>query len=332
MPVYFKGFGDKKAKPNFKGIEEYLYSNLNKESHGLHIFPELFLTGYPLQDLCLQKPFIDKYHRLLERLTSKLPKLIDQEKCCLLIGGIKYNLNERSLPISIQNVVYQVGLGKKLDDIYTKQLLPNYDIFDEKKYFKRGTDSFIGEFFGKKVGILICEDMWASSFHEWDPVHDLMEKKKKLPKGKLDLTVNLSGSPFHINKHQKRVNRAKEISHLLNCPFAYSNRVGAEDEVIFDGGSFVIDGDKVLVEAKRFTTDLIQWEYSSENGPYTEIKKQDTSQTWEGLFNSRLELSTTPPTLEPLSDDQCMEILQALTLGIQDYAQKNQIIDNGQEC
>ena len=247
---------------DFDAIEKYLKENITKQSEGLHIFPELFLTGYPLQDLCLQKAFIVKYHGLLDRLKKWSKKSVNQEKCCLLMGGLKYELSpKKSLPVFIENVVYQIGQGKDFENIYTKQLLPNYDIFDEKKYFKKGKETLITEFFGVKTGVLICEDMWTSLFHEKDPVQSLHAESIGND-NPLDLVINLSGSPFHLNKHKKRLERAGEISHLLECPFVYVNRVGAEDEIIFDGGSFVLNGQDVLAESKRFVQDQITWDFN----------------------------------------------------------------------
>jgi NAD+ synthase (glutamine-hydrolysing) len=124
---------------DFEGIFEYIKSNFNKETQGIHVFPELFLTGYPLQDLCLQKPFAAKYTAFLAELKNWLKNNLNNDQCFLLLGGIKYLLSDKGVPITIENVIFQFGDGKSLDPIYTKRLLPNYDIFDEKKYFTKGT-------------------------------------------------------------------------------------------------------------------------------------------------------------------------------------------------
>ena len=135
-------------------------------------------------------------------------------------------------------------------------LLPNYDIFDEKKYFTNGHETKIWEFQDLKIGLTICEDMWPGTFHseELDPILDLQKTclEKKIA---LDLVVNLSASPFNIGKKEKRLARASEISKLLNAPFAYVNRIGAEDEILFDGMSFVMKGNDTLLECKSFAVD-----------------------------------------------------------------------------
>ena len=120
----------------------------------------------------------------------------------------------RSYYDHIKNVIFQLVPGQKLNAIYTKQLLPNYDIFDEQKYYKAGTQSQILDWNGISLGLLICEDMWASNVHAIDPCLDLYnyavtEKKE------LHALINLSGSPYNLFKREQRVSRAKELSELF---------------------------------------------------------------------------------------------------------------------
>lgn len=300
---------------DFNNIFQYL-DGVTEE--GLHVFPELFLTGYPLQDLCLQKSFIESYQSFISRLkawANKLPKDIT-----LLVGGLEYDLSETGLPLEIKNRVFEISKDK-FEAIYTKQLLPNYDIFDEQKYFTSGKSSYVWDYLGKKIGILICEDMWASSFHDKDPVQSLKDYITENSIN-LDLVINLSASPYIIDKSQKRVDRAKYIARTLNCPFLYSNRVGGEDEILFDGQSFLTDGEKVHTQAKRFEADLLsfnldQYDYTF-NGS-TDSKKE---RTWESLFSARISNNGKLPLLTKWNDEQCQEVCEALMFGFQEYAKK----------
>lgn len=306
---------------DFEGIFTYIKEQFSKTSSGIHVFPELFLTGYPLQDLCLQKPFVDRYQVFLSELTDWCSTNINEKTTCLLIGGLKYDLSQKGIPISIRNVVFQYGDGLKMEDIYTKRLLPNYDIFDEKKYFSKGNTPKVQTIFGKQFGLLICEDMWASSFHELDPVADLFKMAKK-NKYLLAGIINLSASPFNLDKAQKRLQRAMLISNQFECPFFYTNRVGGEDEILFDGRSFIVNGDTPLVQGKKFAADILKLELPGP-GEYTKGAKSKESLTWEELFQANLDTSTTPAKLHPWSDDQCQEVLESLCFGVQEYAGKS---------
>src|SRR5690606_26507683 len=244
---------------DFNEIENYLKKLFQSEEKltGLHLFPELFLTGYPLQDLCLQKPFVGNYLSFLDRLnqfSQSLAGSYQEDELCLLLGGIDYELTSENIPIKLKNVIFKMTPGKKLEAIYTKRLLPNYDIFDEQKYFSPGDGPEVLEFQGKKLGLLICEDMWASNFHKLDPCQELKDYLNK--KGeKIDLVLNLSASPYFVGKNKKRLARGQEIARFLEAPFVYLNRVGGEDEILFDGQSFVCDGTKSFISLNEFKED-----------------------------------------------------------------------------
>lgn len=296
----------------------------SEKTQELHLFPELYLTGYPLQDLVMQSEFIERYYDALNNFNDWLKKLPSNNRT-LLVGGLDYDLDKEGLPIYIRNVIYEVRAGSVCRPLYTKCLLPNYDIFDEEKYFTPGSEAAVYKFEGLKIGLLICEDMWFSSTHDIDPV-DLL--KKKCGGDQLDAVINLSASPFFLGKQKKREERAIEISQLFKAPFFYVNRVGGEDEILFDGQSFATNGEKVL-RAEKFKEDLLSlslenFNFSSQNN---EEKEESTSQSnitnsWESLFNADLSFQTTPPQLTPWDDTMCEEAVQALTFGLQEYAQK----------
>lgn len=287
---------------------------------GLHLFPELFLTGYPLQDLVLQKPFIDSYQTLLNDLNEWAKK--QQGSWRALLGGLAYEMEAQGVPTKIRNVIYEVIPGIGIKNLYVKRLLPNYDIFDEQKYFSAGKENAFYEFNGELFGLQICEDMWASSFHELDPC-ELMLKEVKDKKLSLKGVINLSASPFEAAKKKKRFERAKTISLQFGCPFIYLNRVGGEDEILFDGGSFVMAGTELGLELKSFEADSKTFDLSEIPGKYDEKPVFRPENTWEGLFAPRIDTTIKPATLKPWTEEECAEVLKALMFGLQEYASKS---------
>jgi NAD+ synthase (glutamine-hydrolysing) len=307
---------------DFEGIFKYLTTTFQQGNlEGLHVFPELFLTGYPLQDLTLKKTFIDDYMAFLEDLSIWSERqLKSKAPLALLFGGLRYEFDSLGWPSQIENVMYIMEPGKKLRVIYTKQLLPNYDIYEEKKYFTPGNQTKIFEFEGLNIGLLICEDIWFSHLHEIDPVEQLKEHGVDC-----DLIVSINASPFHVGKMELRHKRALEISQFLKAPFVYVNRVGAEDEILFDGHSFVVDGNSVVKMAHGFKPQILSLElpvYKSPEKPNVCTYKSSTN-SWSTIFSTRLSPDTL--TLNPLGEAGCREVLDGLLLGIGDYAKKNHL-------
>lgn len=285
---------------------------------GIHIFPELFLTGYPLGDICLQAPFIKNYLRFREGLERAVKQMPENSDSVALVGGLSYELGEEGVPKAIRNVIFEVTPGHGLKEIYTKRLLPNYDIFDEQKYFTPGHHPGVWEWKGQKFALMICEDMWASSFHQMDPALDLVKE------GPFTAVINLSASPYDVTKSDKRRDRAHTLSHLFKAPFFYVNRVGGEDEILFDGDSFVINGDELVVFAPAFQGAIL-----STNLPkpveYKPVGVNICENTWESLFSPRFsQEKTNPARLKVWSDQECQSVFAALKFALQEYAQKNQ--------
>jgi NAD+ synthase (glutamine-hydrolysing) len=302
---------------DFDNIIKYLE---NITTPGLHLFPELYLTGYPLLDLCLQKSFIGRYQVLLAQVEN-LKKRVAKDQV-FLMGGLEYKLSEDSLPIDIYNVIYELN-SKEFKVVYRKQLLPNYDIFDEQKYFTAGDGPSLWQYQDKKFGLLICEDMWASTFHHKDPVQDLKNLCQN-QKIELDGVINLSASPFNIQKFSKRVDRAQYIARLLQAPFIYINRIGGEDEVLFDGQSFICDGQQVPFKLKRFQSDLQTVHYNELPCDFSGETNAKLERSWESLFTARVEARpiNSADILHPWTDEECQEVQEALMFGVQEYAQK----------
>lgn len=306
---------------DFSSVFNDIKENINTAS--LHLYPEMFLTGYPLKDLCVQKLFINEYESFFKNLQEWCLSLKKDPKTVMLLGGLKYFYDPDGLPRIIENGIYKLTPGEKLEFIYAKKLLPNYDIFDEKKYFTPGKITTILDYDDKKFGLMICEDMWTSHHHERNPRKELSDYIQE-HQITLDGVINLSASPFTLNKHQKRKERAAEIISHLKCPFYYVNRVGAEDDILFDGGSFCLNAQYELTHQADFyrAQEIVIVEDNDkeilEIVSYKEMKELKNS--WFDLFSPRLDESG---RLQPLSDDQCEKIYQALTFGLQDYAVKN---------
>ncbi|MFT6070586.1 MAG: NAD+ synthase (glutamine-hydrolyzing) [Bacteriovoracaceae bacterium] len=285
---------------------------------GIHLLPELFLTGYPLQDLCLQRPYIKRFNKLIEDINALNTDSWDSDSL-VLMSGLSYELEESGLPVKIKNVIYAWEKGKNLRAVYTKRLLPNYDIFDEEKYFTPGEKPGVLSFGGRTFALLICEDMWHSSTHEMDPVKELYELKEN--KLEFDAVINLSASPFHIGKKEKRLARAKEISRFLEAPFFYVNRVGGEDEVQFDGGSFAVNGSNLLTMGKSFESDLLTIDLEKFKG--TSLVPEETMEnTWESLFEASLDYEGKLPRLKPLTDEDCFQVFESLKFAFNEYSRK----------
>ncbi len=297
----------------FKSVTQLLTTD------GLHLFPELFLTGYPLQDLVLQRSFIDAYQAHQAKVDDWAKKQKGNWRA--LMGGLYYEFEREGLPKKIQNVIYELIPGHGLVKQYSKRLLPNYDIFDEQKYFSAGKGNSFYEYNGEIFGLQICEDMWASSFHEIDPCQ-LMLQEVNERKIEVKAIINLSASPFEAAKKSKRTERARNISLLFGCPFIYLNRVGGEDEVLFDGTSFVMNGANVLAELPSFVAASESLELPVKSA-YKEAPQFRQENTWEGLFAPRINESTHPAVLKSWDEEECLEVLKALQFGLQEYAQKS---------
>lgn len=290
------------------------------QTEGVHLFPELYLTGYPLADVCLQASFIEGYKKHLASINAWLKTLKPNDNWVALVGGLAYDLGSDGVPLKIRNVIYELRPGQPLKDLYTKRLLPNYDIFDEQKYFSPGKTPGVWQWQGKNFGLLICEDMWASSFHDLDPCLDLAGLKSSV--GQLSAVINLSASPFDATKQDKRLDRAKVLSQLLHAPFFYINRVGGEDEILFDGQSFVVNDTQTVARAPAFESHTLTVDLPAET-TYSEPGAMLLENTWESLFSPNFSTNKAlPRQLETWDDGTCALVWKALQFGLQEYARK----------
>jgi NAD+ synthase (glutamine-hydrolysing) len=194
--------------------------NLAREAYesGAHllVFPELALIGYPPEDLLLREGFIDQIESTIEHIRTQLPQDIS-----ILFGA------PSRVKGCLYNSAYLIQQGHVRT--YHKQRLPNYGVFDEKRYFEPGTDSFVFECQQVKIGVVICEDAWESA-----PVAAVVNQGAQT-------VISLNASPFQLGKHSQRIKTIQQRVSENNVNFIYVNAVGGQDELVFDGGSFVMD-------------------------------------------------------------------------------------------
>ena len=198
-------------KTNFNWIKKQVIS----KDADIFIAPELALIGYPPDDLLFDKEFIKKQEQALNEFQPHLKNKL------LIIGGVLLKKNKifnSAFIISQNNIKHQ-----------HKQCLPNYGVFDEKRYFSPGDHQKIVTYKNKKILILICEDFWDKDL-----------EKKYLDK-QIDFCIVINASPFEINKLNLRINRAKKINRKIKSNLIYLNMVGGQDDVVFDGGSFLLN-------------------------------------------------------------------------------------------
>ena len=226
----------------------------------LAIFPELSLLGYPPMDLLEKPAFIDENLNYLNRLASQIKGIQ------ILCGYVDKNPKKKGKYLINSAAFIKEGqvIGKG-----GKRLLPSYDVFDETRYFEPSPDSLVFDLEGKSLGVTICEDIWnVGDFegvpkYETDPVSDLNNRG-------IDILINISASPYTMNKEHLRMMMLKEISTKYQSPTIYCNQVGGNDELLFDGSSMVVDQKgRLILLAREFEPDFIVWDSSKD---YEEIK------------------------------------------------------------
>ena len=214
----------------------------------LIIFPELALTGYPPEDLLKLTSFIDEVERMLQLILDHSNDIV------VIVGVPRRESKEKNFCCFNSAAIIE---NKVLLGFQDKILLPTYDVFNEARYFKSGSNIIPWKIKGKNIAVTICEDIWShanltpESFYCRDPIEEL----KDFP---LDLVLNLSASPFHIGKIENRINVCRKTAHTLMCPVFLCNQVGANTSLIFDGHSIYMGKDGTLLHiGKGFEEDLI---------------------------------------------------------------------------
>ena len=239
------------------------------------VFPELTLCGYPPEDLLLRPSMHRRVDAALARLCTGVADSYAVVGYPRLIDGRLYN------------VAGVIHAGELIAE-YAKQCLPNYQVFDEKRYFAAGTQPVLVDIHGVPVGLSICEDIWEA------------EPCQKAKAAGAALILNLNSSPFHRGKPDERQQLVAQRARENQLPIVYVNQVGGQDELVFDGGSFAVSADGTQVAAAPHYL--------------------------EGEFRVAVEMNNGEARLLPgeLADplDPLDSIYQALVLGVRDYVDK----------
>ncbi|MAT56959.1 MAG: NAD+ synthase [Ignavibacteriae bacterium] len=251
----------------------------------LVIFPELSLCGYPPLDLVEKEEF----RIALSEASNQIAEITGETG--LLFGSITEDY-EDNIGTGIYNSAVLCYKGR-IQFIQNKTLLPNYDVFDEVRYFEPAKDVFIHEFKGQKLGISICEDIWNDDDY-WKNRRYPIDPVKKLVKKGAEILINISASPYAFGRREERYEMLSTLTASERIPLAYVCCVGAQTDLIFDGGSMCFNSNGDLVKiGKYFEEDLILF---------------DTEENYE-------EIASVERSFEA-------ELLDSLILGIKDYASK----------
>ena len=247
----------------------------------LLVFPELAICGYPPEDLLYKRHFIRDCSLTLDKLAADCPEIT------VVAGFVESDkLNNYNSAAVLQ--------GGGISKIYRKGLLPNYGVFDERRYFQPGSEPLVINAGGLNVAITICADIWED---KW-----LANFLKDA--GQIQMIVNISASPFHTGKIKAREEVVNACAKEFNCAVAYCNLVGGQDELIFDGRSMFVDSTgRIIAKAKAFDEDLMIADVSVAADGTVQIKPAQAA------------------ARQP--SDTVDEIYQALVLGTKDYAHKN---------
>ena len=258
-------------------ILEYIAEARDSAGADTVIFPELALTGYPPEDLLLRPHFHVQVQQALQRVMH------GSEGINVILG----------YPLAAGEFLYNACSlirDGKIVTTYHKRNLPNYGVFDEKRYFTEGTDLNLVETPGFKVALSVCEDLWTE------------DHAREAAQAGAELLININASPYHTGKAAVRgeLLRRRAVEH--NIAIIYVNLVGGQDELVFDGGSLVIDGrGEFIYSAPQF-----------EQGLYL----VELEQTGDGIA-----LQAATPSPPPLSFNE--NVYRALVLGVRDYVSKN---------
>ncbi len=258
-----------------------IYTEALRSDVDLLVFPELAVCGYPPEDLLLKKHFLEDNRIAVEKLATDCPDKT------LIVGfaesyqGSNYN----------SAAVLQAG---RISKIYRKGLLPNYGVFDERRYFSHGTEPVVINVGGLNVTITICADIWNI---EW--LDNFLRDA-----GQIQMVLNISASPFHLGKTKQRQATVSQCAKKFNCSVSYCNLVGGQDELVFDGRSMFADSaGKIVAQARAFDEDLLIADIIPAGDRVVQVKP------------------TQPTAGQPTGPVD--EVYQAIVLGTRDYARKN---------
>src|SRR5687767_8992672 len=211
----------------------------------LVVAPEMALSGYPAEDLWLRDDFCDQC-------TAELLRLAAHCKDVAVVVGYPHREGRTRYNAAA------VLRGGRIERVYFKQKLPNYRVFDEKRYFETGNVPCVFEVEGRKVGLTICEDLWFP------------EPAAQAKAAGAQLLLSINASPFNRSQQAERYKRMGDRVKETRLPLLYVHGTGGQDELVFDGGSFAFDAEGMVTyqaESFRETVDVVDFEATAVKGP-----------------------------------------------------------------
>ncbi len=302
-----------------------LVSNAEKIRHAMgrareqdaHLvaFPEMSLTGYPIEDLALRRDFLERAHDSLTQLAADIAADGNGDTVAIIglpTGPVSPTLRTTHPHAMAHNSAAVVQNGRVLG-YYHKQHLPNYSVFDEYRNFVPGTRATAIRLLDTDIALIICEDMWQEN----GPL-DALDALKP------GLILVINGSPFERDKTDVRHKLAHAHANAMDAPLAYVNLVGGQDDLVFDGQSFVmLPSGTISDRAVAFDEDLV----------ITDINVASHVSRADHHLETDVNVIVTDPVpsisgssvdrIEPASMSEVEEIWRALTLGLRDYVNKN---------
>lgn len=254
------------------------------EKADLILFPEMAIPGYPPKDLLEKSGFVEENIQALHRIAEKV------EGITVVLGFVEPNPEPRGKPFFNSAAVIRNG---RVISVHRKSLLPTYDVFDEDRYFERASGQELLVLDGARLGVTICEDVWNDRDYAPRLLYHVDPVQKAVEKG-ADLIANISASPYTVDKWDERHELLRGEALKYHKHVIYTNLVGANDELIFDGRSVVFSPDgEIIARARDFEEDLL-------------IVDLDSGET----------------AIRPSSSDGMENAMKALVLGVQDYVRK----------
>lgn len=224
------------------------------------LFSELTVCGYPPEDLVLHDPFVTSCEDALQKILPHTKGLM------AVVGLVRRNLARGEKSLLNSAAIIQDG---KLVGFHDKALLPTYDVFDERRYFEPGNEFKSWVWKGRKIGVLICEDIWQHAGYVGDTRY-ACDPVLEMQKLKVDLLLNLSASPYQFQKPDVRVKVCEKAAKTLKCPVILCAQVGANDQLVFDGYSVYVNGKGELSQlAKGFEEDLMLVDLEKPSGSFS---------------------------------------------------------------
>lgn len=260
---------------NTKLIIDAALQARDEKSADVVVFTELSITGYPLEDLLFRSS-------LMRRVQAAVVKIKNEIKDIYVVLGAPTREGEKLFNSAL--IIY----NSQIIATYHKHQLPNYEVFDENRYFSNGNNACVVNIENVKVGITICEDIWFA-----EPI-------KKSREAGAELVINLNASPYQLHKTQQRLDVLRQRVSEQKIPIVYVNQIGGQDELVFDGESLCLNKEgKLCLQAPAFEVGIFSTQYSRAKRDLIESECMHVNLTKHA------------------------SIYQALVLGVKDYVEKN---------